>query len=535
MAAQGRAPELPPKFVVCIMERRTFLKSTGALGAGSIFGAFSSSSVRAGSGPETRARLAGPGMEKPLETESNDLTPYTGPWGDAQLHHLLRRSMFGVPPAQFLAAKALGGMNAVVDKLLAASDTTKDPLPPEPAAYMHDYLVPIRGNLTDAINKQRLDSMREQQLINWWFDLMVQENLSIREKMTLFWTNHFVTGYQSVQATGYMYAYLNSCRKNALGNFKNFALEISTTGAMLVYLNGNQNTKKGNSNFINENYARELMELFTLGILDPKSGLPNYTETDVQNSARALTGWQLYTLDTSGNQIPVSAPFNGVLWDGSAGTKPWHDTGSKTFLGQTGNFGLSDVINIIFQQGTPAGYTPAHFICQELYQNFVYNSQNLSDSQLSVIDAMATLMLQNNFDIAPVMKALLSSAHFYDVNIIGAQLKSPAEFMGSLVREFALTYPTFVTSDPQKTGVDGAGYDLYADPNPTLSLITSAIMGNSQGQQLLDPPNVKGWPGGHNWISTGTFQGRENTSLAALSNLYVNAKQNWNLTFSPDL
>jgi len=503
------------------MERRTFLKTTGALGAGSIFGAFTSSATNAAT-PEARAKLAGSASGKPLETESNDLTPYSGPWGDTQLRHLLRRSMFGVPPAQFATAKALGGMNAVVDKLLAASDTTKVPLPPEPNAYMHDYLIPSRTDQTVNMNHQRLDSMREQQLINWWFDLMVQEDLSIREKMTLFWTNHFVTGYQAVQATGFMYTYLNTCRANALGNFKTFAQTIAQDPAMIVYLNSNQNYVIGKTSHINENFARELMELFTLGILDPHSGTthynqPNYTEADIQNSARALTGWQPSIYYMSGSVTTPTAPFIGVLWDGTGNTKAWHDTGTKTFLSQTGNFGLSDIINIIFEQGTPAGYTPAFFICQELYQNFVYNTLNLSADQLSVIDAMARLMVQNNFDITPVMRALLSSAHFYDVNVIGAQLKSPAEYMGSLVREFALTYPAFETSDPLKTGVDGTGVDIYADPNPTLSLITSGIMGASQGQQLLDPPNVKGWPGGHNWVSTGTFQQRENYSYAIIA------------------
>ena len=106
---------------------------------------------------------------------------------------------------------------------------------------------------------------------------------------------------------------------------------------------------------------------------------------------------------------------------------------------------LTDIINTIFDQGTPKGYSAAYFICQKLYANFVYYVPNPT-----VVDAMATVMLQDNFEVAPVMKALLSSAHFYDVNVIGAQLKSPAEYMGSLVREFALTYPSFNTADPPK-------------------------------------------------------------------------------------
>lgn len=430
--------------------------------------------------------------------------------------------MFGVPPAQFQAAKALGGMPAVVAKLLECSDTTKVPLPAQPSPYMtfaDTFYVKGDTQVTSS-NKARLDTMRSQELVNWWFDLMMKENLSLREKMTLFWTNHFVTGTQTVNRNGYMYTYLQTCRANALGNFKSFTRAIATDPAMLVYLNGNQNYKIGNSSYINENFAREVMELFTLGINDPKTGLPNYTETDIQNSARALTGWQ----------PTVTPPFVGVLWDGTNGTKNYHDSGTKTFLGQTGNFGLTEIIDIIFSQGTPAGYTAAYFLCSKLYANFVYYVPNPQ-----VVDAMATLMVANSFEIAPVMQALLMSDHFYDVSVIGAQLKSPVEYVGSLVREFGLTYPAWDGTDPVGKTPDVNGNIQYTDMNPTLTLITSSILSSSQGQQLLNPPNVKGWPGGHNWISTGTFQGRENQTNQILNNGYINAKQNWNLSFSPDI
>jgi uncharacterized protein (DUF1800 family) len=499
------------------MERRTFLKGTGAISAGSFLGAFNP-----WVSPATATnRIVGipPASSQPLATESDDLSPYTGPWGDTQLRHLLRRAMFGVPPAQFQAAQAFGSMNAVVSKLLAASDLTKVPLPPKPASYVDDFLAPVPGDTTGNNNKQRLDAMRVQQVVNWWFDLIVQENLSIREKMTLMWTNHSVTGSQTVKYAGYVYQYLSTCRQYSLGNLKDFVSAISIDPAMLLYLNGNQNYVRNNKSFVNENYARELMELFTLGLLDPHVGTsnygqPNYTETDVQNSARALTGWSPTTT------APFVGQFNAAM----------HDSTSKTFLGQTGNFALQDILNIIFEQGTPAGYSSAYFLSQTIYTTFVYYNPNPS-----VIDAMAQMMLANNFEIAPVMQALLTSAHFYDANVIGAQLKSPAEYAGSLVREFSLTYPAFNSTDPPIKNTDGNGLNTYTDTNPTLSLITSAIMGTSQGQPLLNPPNVKGWPGGHNWISTGTFQGRENYSTYILSNLYVNSKQNLALAFNADV
>ena len=138
---------------------------------------------------------------------------------------------------------------------------------------------------------------------------------------------------------------------------------------------------------------------------------------------------------------------------------------------------------------------------------------------------MARLMLnpvnpqQNKpFDIAPVMQALLSSAHFYDANVIGAQIKSPVQYMGSLVREFALTYPAFSPTDPPIKSTDSSGLNTYTDTNPALTYMTNTIMNVSQGQQLLNPPNVAGWPGGENWLSAGTFQARQSYSVKLLTN-----------------
>lgn len=247
------------------------------------------------------------------------------------------------------------------------------------------------------------------------------------------------------------------------------------------------------------------------------------------------------------------APFDGVLWDGTNGNPNWHDTGSKTFLGQTGNWGLTDVIDIIFQQptssyppnapsGFPEGYTAAYWASQKIYKEFVYYNPSVTDPNGTVLDAMARLMLNpptpyKPFDIAPVLQALFTSAHFYDPNVIGAQIKSPVQYVGSLVREFGMTYPAFDPSIPLDTGKkDSNNNEIYSDTNPTLTLITNGIIGNL-GQQLLNPPNVAGWPGGENWLSAGSFQTREANSYIALSGAsggYVNSKKNWNFAFNAD-
>ena len=250
-----------------------------------------------------------------------------GIWG-LSFRHLLRRAMLGVPLAQFQAAQTLGSMSAVVEKLLA-----DQPLPAEPGAYVDVIAPPDAADLADtnygktiaAQDAQRLESMRQYQVSNWWLDLIFKENLSIREHMTLLWSNHFVTGTDVVKQTGYSYVYNQMLRKNALGNMKSFVHDVSVDPAMLIYLNGNQNydglvpgtTRKGGTN-INENYGRELQELFTIGLTDPVSGQSNYTENDVQQAAKALSGWAPTT----------TAPFTGVFYPGS------HNNDVKTYMAQ---------------------------------------------------------------------------------------------------------------------------------------------------------------------------------------------------------
>lgn len=501
------------------------LQASGALGAASVLGALSPSTSFAAD-QATKFQSGEPPVGfRPLNTESNDLTPFSGAWTDDTLRHLLRRSLFGVPQTQFAAAKAFGSMSNILDKLLEESDVSKHPLPQllltstDTQDGINDWSsFPARGaTLAQQISFNQQQHARINQITNWWLDTIIHQGLSLRETMTLLWTNHFVVGSQTVEFAPLMYSYLQLCRTFSLGNFKDFTRAIAIEPAMLNYLNGDQNSKGK----VNENFARELMELFTLGILDPKTQQPNYTETDIQNAARALSGWAWFDPKSQQHSTP---PFSGYFVSGL------FDATNKTFLGQTGNWNLDDILRMIFAKNN--GYNVAYFVSQKIYQMFVYYVPNAT-----VVDAMAQLMVTSNFEIAPVMRALLSSAHFYDANVIGAQLKSPANYIGSLVREFSLSYPAFSATDPPVTGTDpnNSGANKYGDTNPNLTLLHA--LAAQQGQQLLNPPNVKGWPGGHNWISTGTFQNREIYSYVILNNAFDNKTVNrvlYNIKFDPD-
>jgi uncharacterized protein (DUF1800 family) len=485
------------------MDRRKFLKGTGAALAGAAgIGALSPKQIVA---KNLQRDIPGYSVSdsdpKPLPTQSNDLSPYTGTWGDTQVRHLVRRTTFGVSYQQFASAKALGSMSALVNKLLEDR-----PLPAEPGTwcdqlYVADRTLPPDQLQIDFQNKQRLNRTLQASVEDWWFDQMLQEDLSIREKMSLLWSNHFVTGFDSVKLPQYMYVYNQMLRKNALGNLKTFAHDMAINPAMLVFLNGNQNTYqvKGTKiiNNVNENFARELMELFTLGIYDPKTGERNYTETDIQQAAKALSGWQPTT----------TAPFVGQF------VANLHDNENKTFFGQTGNWALQDIIDMIFAKN--GGYNVAYFICQKIYVAFVYWVPNPQ-----VVDAMANLLISSNWELKPVMSALLSSAHFYDENVPGAQLRSPVEMMGALVREFNLGLPAYNGGMPSEmTDPKDSKYKIYPDLNPTQTYILAAAA-LTLGQELLNPPNVKGWAGGHSWVNTGTLPTRK--SLAYLVTSYPN-------------
>lgn len=486
------------------MDRRKFLAGTGT-GILAGIGLASANPLKALA--ESNRTIPGYGVNeanpKPLPTLSNDLTPYTGTWDDVKLRHVLRRAMFGVPYSQFATAKGLGSMNTVVAKLLEDK-----PMPTTPGPWL-EKLNTVDRSITDPTErqkdlnqKQRLSRFEFLTVQDWWFDRMLKEELNIREKMTLMWSNHFVVGYDVIKQPTYMFIYNQMLRKNALGNLKTFVYEMSIDPAMLYYLNGNQNTyqiKNGKTlNNINENFARELMELFTLGIYDPKTGEKNYTEEDIQQAAKALTGWQ------PTQTAPFTSQFNPQL----------HNNETKTFFGQSGNFGLQEIIDIIFAKN--GGYNVAYFICEKIYMNFVYWVPNPT-----VVGAMAEKLVASNWELKPVLESLLQSAHFYDENVIGAQLKSPFELMGSLVREFGLVLPpvdaSIGTINTGKT--DPMGLTVYNDQNPTHTYLAQAA-GVVLGQDLLNPPNVKGWAGGHAWVNTGTLPTRKSVGYAVL--LYPN-------------
>ena len=298
-----------------------------------------------------------------------------------------------------------------------------------------------KKDLTDEEKKQRQEIVRMQNeksrdLNITWIEKMINTSNPLREKMTLFWHGHF-----ACRSNNPMFAQqLNNIqRTNGLGSFKTLLMEVSKSPAMLQYLNNQQN-RKGKPN---ENFARELMELFTLG-------RGNYTEQDIKESARSFTGWMY---DKDGSFI-----FRPNL----------HDAGTKTFFGKTGNFDGENIIDIILDKPETAD-----FIARKIYKFFVNDNPNETH-----VKELATHFFNSKYDIGELVKKMFTSDWFYSPENVGTKIKSPVEFIVGLSREFYVTY-----NKPQ-----------------VLIQLQSSL-----GQYLFNPPNVAGWPGGQNWIDSSSL------------------------------
>lgn len=358
------------------------------------------------------------------------------PWDRSRVTHLFRRTGFGVSKQESDDALGLSPqqvVNQVIDAAAAA------PLSPEPPWAYWSY-----SDYTD------FDTQRLEQLQDWiqvWLDDCVTHPL--RARLTLFWHNHFVAEFGIYNCTSYMYQYHRLLQEHALGNFKNFVRDIGLTPAMLVYLNGLENYKS----LPNENYARELYELFALGADN------GYTQQDIEETARALTGW-----------VNIQDFCGGISFNPQQ-----HDDGPKTIFGQTGNWNYFDVIDILFEQRAEEVAT---FICTKLYTHFVH-----PEPDESIISGLAATLQANDWELEPVLRQLFLSEHFFDPQVMRTVIKSPIEYCFQILREGNLS----ITDDAK----------------------LALFYGSAQlGQELLNPINVAGWPGNRSWISTSTLRFR---------------------------
>jgi uncharacterized protein (DUF1800 family) len=364
-----------------------------------------------------------------------------------EARHLLSRTSFGATPAEIRALETQDYASAV-DRLLA--NARRDAITPAPA-WINQGPAELRRLQQAAVAEQKtgadgkkLQGARPVQeegreLRNWWVEEMLVTDQPLTERMVLFWHNHFTSSFQKVRYPAALFRQNALFRREAFGNFATLLKEVARDPAMLIYLDGMRSVARQP----NENFARELLELFTLG-----EG--HYSEADIKAAARAFTGW---TVDRETGQFKSRDAE--------------HDDGEKSFLGQTGRFGGAEIVAILLRHPRTA-----ETIVEKLWREFV--SLRPDPAEIKRLAAA----FRNGYEIKPLMRSILLSAQFRDPASRGALIKSPIELIVGTVHLLGLPVP-------EKTQL--------------------VRMMQGLGQVPFDPPNVKGWAGGESWITTYTL------------------------------
>jgi uncharacterized protein (DUF1800 family) len=396
------------------------------------------------------------------------LEEYSNDWNFESAAHLLRRTCFGPKLSEINQAVTLG-LEESVKKLLNEEEITPDhPLndrdDDENAPPIGETWVNILENKNnDFIQKKSYEAWRISLILNQPHQSPNNVPFSIREKMVLFWQNHFATEAIVVQDSRYTYWMNYKLRKYFMGNFKNLVKEINVDAAMLVYLGGIYNVKEAP----NENYARELLELFTIGKgpVDGEDSYTYYTEGDIIQAAKILTGW--YVEDVfSGSERQRFEEKN-------------HDETTKVFSNKFNNKSIQnnyedehkDLVDIIFENERTSEY-----ICEKIYRWFVYYVID-EDVTSKIIKPLAKVLRDNNYEIKPVLSKLFRSQHFFEIHTRGAMIKSPSDFNLGVLRQIPFSDTSSFDFRDLYRFWRNRGFDI-----------------SNQGQDILDSPNVAGWP-----------------------------------------
>ena len=398
-------------------------------------------------------------MEYFVNCNTASLAEYTTPLNQQQAAHLYRR--LGFSASVETIQQAVGrNVGTLIDSLV--DDAMSKPT----------INAPLWADWTNAnypSNTKQRNALRNEQFGE--FQLLYTKGLldnGLRDRLSFFWSNHFTTEFSIYNCTSFLFYYIDCLQRNSIGNFKTFVSEIGLTSAMLYYLDGAAN----NGNNPNENYARELYELFTLGEDN------SYTEQDVVETARALTGYV-----DRGEERCTQVLFNTDRFDAT----------EKTILGQTGNWGYDDVVTILFEERTAE---IAQFVCHKLYEFFVHpDSKDKEGNAQIIIEGMANTLTSNNFEMAPVLRQLFKSNHFFNDEAIGVIIKSPFDFYLNTLTESNFT---------------------YTDTSVSEVVHYSQLL----GQSLFNPVDVAGWQRDRSWINNSLLIGRWLTMEHILEGFY---------------
>lgn len=438
------------------------------------------------------------------ETVLSGTAPYAGQWTANEVAHLLKRTMFGATKQDvdyFLAMTPGEAVDELLSDASAVSPPVRDYGLVETltgtyndagvaigATWVNDFTPITDPNIRGAINALRIESLHK-----WWAGLIINQNRTIFEKMVVFWHHHFSVQREEVDQHIPLYRHHDLLRRNAMGNIRQLTKDVTIDPAMLIHLNGYLNSKLAPD----ENYARELQELFTVG----KGPDSLYTEDDVIAAARILTGWRINT-DT---------------WE-SFSEPNMHDTGTKSFSAFYNSASISGsadaldeldrFINMIF-----ATNECAKFICRKFYRFFV--NSNIDESvEAAVITPLAQILRDSNYEVKPMLEALFKSEHFFDPVNRACYIKSPLDFIIGAMREFNVSFPSYTDH--------ANGYPLFEN------LFARAA---EMQQTLFQPPDVSGWPAYHQepmfyelWINSNSLPRRAKFTDKMIEDGIVNVR-----------
>ncbi len=374
--------------------------------------------------------------------------------------HLMRRAGFSATRDE-LEGHVAKGYEAVVEELLYPGDSQ----------HMPDDI--IRRYHSDMAEMRELYSVAA-----YWMYRMITTRCPLEEKLTLFWHSLFATGYSKLNQARVLLNQIEMFRDHGMGSFSNLLLELSKDPAVLLWLDNNDNHKEA----INENYGRELLELFSMGI-------GHYSEDDVKECARAFTGWTLGNAEYMAARAMKDSiwPYSRIAWHFEFRDYD-HDDGEKTFLGETGNFNGEDIINIIVRQEPTA-----RFVCTRLFQFFVADEVDTAGEQ--VVSEMMKAYFDSNYEIRSVLRTMFNSDYFKSDQARFARVKGPVEL------------------------VVGAARLAGSYRSPSFGVDQLARQTNYMGQGLLQPPSVEGWHEGSEWIDSGALVERVNFVSKELGNV----------------
>ena len=428
------------------------------------------------SAPTTTPASAQPVANAARRGVSSSLSPLAArKFGFDEARHLLWRAGFGGTPRQVQALQSWG-LEKSVDYLINFEKVSDDPTGPDlfdknimhpptaeeraeqrraQAARDEDKLAEVRLRRQQA---ERDDREQMKRLQHWWMKKMIETSRPLQEKLTLFWHGHFATSYRTIEDSYHMFAQNELFRKHAAGDFAQFLHKIVEDPAMIAYLDNNDSRK----NKPNENLARELMELFSLGV-------GNYTEGDIKEGAKALTGFTFKD-------------------DSFEFEKNNHDDGSKSILGASGKMDGHGFVDAILRQRACAQFMAAKFY-RYFVGDFPTGDKQLDAAANTFVNEMAT-SFRGNYHVGKLLKKVLMSEHFYDPAVRNEQIKNPVTLTVGAVRSLNT-------------------------PVREINVLVDAC--DRMGQNVFFPPSVKGWDGGRSWINTSTMFVRQNVTVFLLT------------------